>query len=215
MMEVKLPGFIVVEGPIGIGKTTLARRLAEYLQAEQIFEEAEENPFLEKFYQDPKSSALPTQLFFLFNRHKQLKKATQSDLFSPTLVSDFLFEKDRLFARLTLDEDELALYEQVYQNLSIQQAHPDLVIYLQAPTDILLKRIRQRGRREEQGINPEYLQSLSNAYTDFFYYYDEAPLLIVNSSGLDLINNEEHFQALIEQIKTHRTGKHYFNPVSL
>ncbi len=215
MMDNKLPGFVVVEGPIGIGKTTLTKRLAEYFNGELLLEEAEENPFLERFYQDPKASALPTQLFFLFNRHKQLKKANQSDLFAPTLFADFLFEKDRLFARLTLDEDEYALYDQVYQNLSVQQVKPDLVIYLQAPSDVLVKRIRQRGRKSEQAINPDYIQSLSSAYTDFFYYYDEAPLLIVNSSGLDIVNNEAHFLALVEQIQSHKSGKHYFNPVSI
>lgn len=214
-MASKLPGFIVVEGPIGIGKTTLTKRLAQHFNGEMLLEAAEENPFLERFYQDPKSSALPTQLFFLFNRHKQLKKANQSDLFAPTLFADFLFEKDRLFARLTLDEDEYALYDQVYQNLSVQQVKPGLVIYLQAPTEVLLKRIRSRGRRSEQAINPDYLQSLSTAYTDFFYYYDDAPLLIVNSSGLDLVNNEQHFIELVEQIQSHKSGKQYFNPVSI
>jgi deoxyguanosine kinase len=209
------PSYIVIEGPIGIGKTTLAKKLAERFNAEQIFEEAEENPFLDKFYSEPENGALPAQLFFLFNRHKQLKKACQADMFSPTIISDFLFEKDRLFARLTLSEDELTLYEQVYNNLSVQQVQPDLVIYLQAQPGTLIKRIRQRGRANERGINPLYLEEICGAYTEFFHYYDQSPVLIVNSSGLDIVNNEAHLDELIEQIRQPNTGRQYFNPVSL
>ncbi|MET1254512.1 deoxynucleoside kinase [Aliikangiella maris] len=204
--------FIAVEGPIGVGKTTLAKKLAQTLQGELLLEAAEENPFLEKFYQDPKSGALPAQLYFLFQRTQQLKSLIQTDMFISNRVSDFLMEKDRLFARVTLDKDELNLYEQVYQNLTINAPTPDLVIYLQAPVDVLLKRIRKRGVQMEFTITEEYLQQLSSAYTDFFHYYDASPLLIVNASGIDLINNEEHYGQLLERIADTTSGRHYFNP---
>jgi len=204
--------FIAVEGPIGIGKTSLAKKLAESFQAELLLEGASENPFLEKFYQDPKSGALPVQLYFLFQRSRQLQELRQGDMFSPNHISDYLMDKDRLFARVTLDTDELNLYEQVYENLTIDAPIPDLVIYLQAPTDILLKRIRKRGITMENTINEEYLNKLTSAYTDFFHYYNDSPLLIVNASAIDLINNEADYQQLLERIETTNNGRHYFNP---
>lgn len=204
--------FIAVEGPIGVGKTTLAQKLALTLGAETLMEGAEENPFLNRFYQDPKAAALPTQLFFLFQRVRQLQAARQSDMFQPTRVADFLMEKDRLFARATLDEEELRLYEQVYKNLTIDAPVPDLVIYLQAPVPVLQERIRKRGRPEEGGIQENYLQRIVDAYTDFFYYYESTPLLIVNASGLDLVENEADYGELLQQISRIRTGRHYFNP---
>ncbi len=207
--------FIAVEGPIGVGKTTLARKLAESFQGQLILEGAEENPFLEKFYQDPKGGALPAQLFFLFQRTRQLKEVIQKDLFIQNNIADYLMEKDRLFAQVTLNEDELNLYEQVYQNLTIDAPTPDLVIYLQAPVDILLKRIRKRGVSMENSITQEYLHKLSNAYTDFFHYYDASPLLIVNASGMDLVNNESHYQQLLERIESTSSGRNYFNPTVL
>lgn len=204
--------FIAVEGPIGVGKTTLAKKLAQSFQAELLLEQAQENPFLEKFYQDPKSGALPAQLFFLFQRSRLLKELIQEDMFINCHVADFLMEKDRLFAHVTLDQDELNLYEQVYENLTIDAPTPDLVIYLQAPTDVLLKRIRKRGVRMEFSMSEEYLTKLSTAYTDFFHYYDSSPLLIVNASGIDLVNNEQDYQQLLERIETTTSGRHYFNP---
>ena len=204
--------FIAVEGPIGVGKTTLAKKLAKTFQAELLLEQAEENPFLEKFYQDPKSGALPAQLFFLFQRSRQLKELIQEDMFINCHVADFLMEKDKLFAHVTLDQEELKLYEQVYDNLTIDAPTPDLVIYLQAPTDVLLKRIRKRGNKMEFSMTEEYLTQLSTAYTDFFHYYDGSPLLIVNASGIDLVNNEEDYQQLLERIATTNSGRHYFNP---
>lgn len=204
--------FIAVEGPIGVGKTTLAKKLAQSFQGELLLEGAQENPFLEKFYQDPKGGALPVQLFFLFQRTQQLKEVIQSDLFIKNRVADYLMDKDKLFAQVTLNKDELNLYEQVYQNLTIDAPTPDLVIYLQAPVDILLKRIRRRGINMEFSITQEYLNKLSNAYTDFFHYYDTSPLLIVNSSGMDLVNNEQHYQQLLERIESTNSGRHYFNP---
>lgn len=204
--------FIAIEGPIGVGKTTLAKKLAESLNGELLLEGAQENPFLEKFYQDPKAGALPAQLFFLFQRTQQLKEIVQTDMFISNRIADFLMEKDRLFARVTLNQDELNLYEQVYENLTIDAPTPDLVIYLQAPVDVLLKRIRKRGINMEYSITEDYLQKLTNAYTDFFHYYDASPLLIVNASGIDLVNNEAHYQQLLQRIEETNNGRNYFNP---
>ena len=204
--------FIAVEGPIGVGKTTLANKLAQSFQAELLLEAAAENPFLEKFYQDPKSGALPAQLYVLFQRTRQLQELRQGDMFAPNHIADFLMDKDRLFARVTLDADELSLYEQVYNNLTIDAPVPDLVIYLQAPADILLKRIRKRGISMEHTVTDEYLNKLSSAYTDFFHYYNASPLLIVNASEIDLVNNDADYQQLLERIETTTNGRHYFNP---
>lgn len=207
--------FIAVEGPIGVGKTTLAKKLAQTFQAELLLEAAAENPFLEKFYQDPKSGALPAQLYFLFQRTRQLQELRQGDMFAPNHVADFLMDKDRLFARVTLDSDELSLYEQVYDNLTIDAPVPDLVIYLQAPADILLRRIRKRGISMENTVTDEYLNKLSSAYTDFFHYYNASPLLIVNASEIDLVNNEKDYGQLLERIETTTNGRHYFNPIRM
>ncbi len=206
--------FIVVEGPIGVGKTTLATKLAQSLNAQPLLEDPWSNPFLEKFYQNPEEAALPTQLSFLFQRHKQMKQLQQSDMFNPHIVTDYLIDKDCLFAKETLSSDEFDLYQQVYQHLSIQRPHPDLVIYLQAPTKILLKRVRNRGRKEEIGIQASYLQRIVEAYTQFFHYYQDSPLLIVNASGVDLVNNEQHYQQLIDKINSIQGGRNYFNPLS-
>jgi deoxyguanosine kinase len=207
-----LPGYVAIEGPIGVGKTTLASRLAETFGSDLILEGAEENPFLEKFYQDPKSVALPTQLYFLFQRVKQLQELRQADMFSPCHISDYLMDKDRLFARVTLDDDELHLYEQVYANLTLDAPTPDLVVYLQAPIEVLMARIRTRGRQNEEPISMEYLQQINDAYTHYFHYYDKSPLLIVNSSDLDIVKSETDYQQLIETILATTSGKHYFNP---
>jgi len=204
--------FIAVEGPIGVGKTTLANKLAQSFQAELLLEAAAENPFLEKFYQDPKSGALPAQLYFLFQRTRQLQELRQGDMFAPNHIADYLMDKDRLFARVTLDTDELNLYEQVYNNLTIDAPVPDLVIYLQAPADILLKRIRKRGVSMEYTVTDEYLNKLSSAYTDFFHYYNASPLLIVNASEIDLVNNDKDYHQLLERIESTTNGRHYFNP---
>ena len=207
-----LPRYIAVEGCIGVGKTTLARNLARLFNYDMLLEQAEENPFLARFYRDPKATALPTQLFFLFQRANQLEALRQDDLFEPVRVADFLIEKDQLFARVTLDDDELAIYQQVYDRLTINAPTPDLVIYLQAPLDVLAERIRQRGNPLEQGISPDYLKALSDAYTEFFHYYDGAPLLIVNAKDLDLARNRDHFRQLVEYILTIKSGRHYYNP---
>lgn len=209
----KLPRFIAIEGCIGVGKTTLARNLANLFNYETLLEQAEENPFLERFYRDPKATALPTQLFFLFQRANQLQQLKQNDLFEPVRVADFLMDKDQLFARVTLDQDEYAIYQQVFEKLTIDAPRPDLVIYLQAPVDVLVDRIRQRGIAAEQYITREYLSSLNDAYTEFFHFYDAAPLLIVNARDLNLANNREHFTQLVNYILTIKSGRHYYNPI--
>lgn len=208
------PGYIVVEGPIGVGKTSLARRLAESFESDLLLEGADENPFLERFYQDPRSGALPAQLFFLFQRARQMQDMRQADMFQPVRVADFLIEKDRLFAELTLDAEELRLYEQVYEHVTIDAPVPDLVIYLQAPEDVLLKRIAKRGIRYERKIDAAYLRRLSEAYTRMFHFYEAAPLLIVNAAHIDLVNNDDDYNALLEQIRAGNPGRQYFNPVS-
>ena len=209
------PGFVVVEGPIGVGKTTLARRLARSFGSNMLLEEAEENPFLEKFYENPRSAALPTQLFFLMQRTRQLKNLKQNDMFDPVRVSDFLIQKDRLFAQLILDSDELDLYEQVYSNLTLDIRRPDLVVYLQAPVEVLLERIKRRGVKHEKWIEAAYLQRLCDAYVHFFYQYHEAPLLIVNATDIDFAHNDDEYAMLLQQIMETRSGRHYFNPVAL
>jgi deoxyguanosine kinase len=213
LTKVKLPRYIAVEGCIGVGKTTLARNIAQLFNYDMLLEQPEENPFLERFYRDPKSTALPTQLFFLFQRANQLQSLRQDDIFEPVRVADFLIEKDQLFARVTLDDDELNIYRQVYDKLVINAPRPDLVIYLQAPLDVLLDRIRQRGISAEQYINADYLKALNDAYTEFFHFYDGAPLLIVNAKDLNLAKNRDHFKQLVEYILTIKSGRHYYNPV--
>lgn len=206
------PRYIVVEGPIGVGKTTLARRLAESFESELLLEGAAENPFMGKFYENPRAAALPTQLFFLLQRARQMQEMRQGDMFSPVRVADFLMEKDRLFAELTLDADELKLYEQVYEQLTFDVPEPDLVIYLQAPVEVLLERIQNRGIHHERLIEAAYLQRLSDAYIEFFYHYSEAPLLIVNARDIDFANNENDYQQLLQRVRNIRSGRHYFNP---
>lgn len=204
---------IAVEGPIGVGKTSLARRLGEHLNAELLLEDAASNPFLERFYADPKAAALPTQLHFLFDRARQLKTLNQTDMFSPRRVSDFLMEKDRLFARVNLDDDEYRLYEQVYAHLSVEIPVPDLVLYLQAPVEVLLERVQRRGVQCELGMDPDYLRRLSDAYTHFFHHYESAPLLIINATDIDLVSNEQDFLSLVEEAGRLKHGRHYFNPM--
>lgn len=204
---------IVVEGSIGVGKTTLTKRLAEAFGFDAMLELPTENPFLARFYEKPEQFALQTQLYFLFQRVKQLRSLSQQDLFSKGVISDFMLEKDPLFAELTLAPDELGLYEEVYHALSPQVPVPDLVIYLQAGEATLQKRIRQRGIHYERNIDPNYLQRLSNVYSQFFMHYYHAPLLIVNAENLNFLDNEAHFELLTEQVLRTTSGRHYFNPV--
>ena len=206
------PPFIAIEGPIGVGKTTLAKKLASSFNYQTLLEEAGDNPFLEKFYQQGKQAALATQLFFLFQRTQKIQDMRQADIFEPVRVSDFLIEKDPLFARINLDSNEFQLYEKVYQQLTIDAPRPDLVIYLQASTDVLLSRIQNRGIPYEQGMGREYLERLNEVYSEFFLYYDGAPLLIVNASEIDLVNSEEDYKHLVDYMLDIRSDRHYFNP---
>lgn len=207
------PGYLVVEGPIGVGKTSLAQKLSQAFGSDLLLERPEENPFLERFYESHKHYALPTQLFFLFQRARQMREWKQRDLFAPTRVADFLLEKDRLFARLNLDDDELRLYEQVYEQLRIDLPVPDLVIVLQAPVDVLVERIRRRGIAFERTIGRDYLERLNEAYSHFFYHYSGAPVLIVNAAEVNFVESEADFQSLLDYIRHVKNGRHFFNPL--
>lgn len=204
--------YVVIEGPIGVGKTSLANALAGYASAELVLEKPMENPFLERFYKDPRGAALPTQLHFLFQRARQCQAMRQADMFAPLRVSDFLLDKDRLFAQLTLDDDELRLYEMVYEKLAIDAPQPDLVIYLQAAVPTLMQRVKTRGIEYEQSISERYLSRLSDAYARFFHHYNVAPLLIVNTDNADFANDPVHFRGLLEQISRLRSGRRFYNP---
>ncbi|MBS0612525.1 MAG: deoxynucleoside kinase [Proteobacteria bacterium] len=205
--------FIVIEGPIGVGKSSLARRLGDTLSAQLVMEQADQNPFLERFYKNPRAAAFQAQLFFLFQRARQLEEVRQQDLFESVRVADYLLEKDQLFARVTLDEAEYGLYEKVYARVVVDAPKPDLVVYLQAPLDVLMERIAKRGIKYEQYLERGYLEKLMQAYARFFHDYDAAPLLIVNSAAIDPINNDADYQMLLEEIMKPRRGRHFFNPV--
>jgi deoxyadenosine/deoxycytidine kinase len=204
--------YIAVEGPIGAGKTTLARKLAYSFGHEPLLERAGENPFLEEFYRHRARNALATQMHFLIERVRQLDAVRQADMFQPARVADFLIEKDRLFARLNLDANEYALYETIYERLVSSTLRPDLVIYLQAPVDVLIDRVRQRGIAFEQLLERKYLEQLNEAYSQFFHFYDDAPLLIVNAAAIDFANDENHYTELVDYLLNVRSGRQYFNP---
>ncbi len=205
--------YIVVEGPIGVGKTTLTRALSKRFGARTVFEIVEENPFLANFYQDRNKFAFQTQLFFLLSRFKQQQELFQQDLFSQVTVSDYLFAKDRIFASITLDPNELALYERIYETLGPRVMKPDLVIYLQARLEVLLARIKKRGREFERRFDPDYLAELSRTYNDFFHRYDETPLLIINTSDIDFVDSEEDLGELMRAMSQIKHGTHYYQPM--
>ncbi len=202
---------IVVEGPIGVGKTSLARRLGASTGAHLLLEQPEANPFLERFYREPAHHALATQMFFLFQRIQQLAELRQLDLFRTHVVADFLLDKDPLFARLTLAEDELKLYEQLYARLAPSAPPPDLVIYLQAPAETLIERVARRGIASEARISGEYLRRLADSYADFFHHYDAAPLLVINAEHLNPIGRDEDYALLVSQIEKMRGRREYFS----
>ena len=202
---------IVVEGPIGVGKTSLARRLAEHLNAGLLLEQPEQNPFLARFYQDMERYALPTQLFFLFQRFNQLRELTQIDMFKQLTVADFLLDKDPLFARITLGSDELQLYMQIYATLAPQAPRPDLVIYLQAQAETLIERVRRRGVEFERPISEAYLALVADSYNRFFYHHSGTPVLIVNSERLNFVDRPADFSLLLERIEGMRGQREFFN----
>ena len=207
------PRYIAVEGPIGVGKTVFAKKLAQDFSAHLALERVDDNPFLENFYKDAEKFALPTQLFFLTNRVQQIQFFKQTDLFNAVRVSDFLIEKDRLFASLTLNEDEFDLYKKVYASLTHDLLVPDLVIYLQAPLEVLIERIHKRGRHFERLIEEDYLEKVSTMYSEFFYHYYAAPLLIINVAEVDFVANREDYSQLLERIRAMNSGRRYYNPL--
>ncbi|MDO9393995.1 MAG: deoxynucleoside kinase [Methylotenera sp.] len=204
--------YIVVEGPIGCGKTTLAKMLADKFPVDYLSEKAESNPFLPRFYQDAQRYSLPTQLFFLFQRANQIKDLSQRDMFAKPIIADFFLEKDPIFARLNLDDEEYALYHQIYQHLQLKAPKPDLVIYLQTPIDALMERIEERSVSYEQDIPREYIERLANAYSEFFHNYDASPVLIVNNQKLNILKNDGALDLLLNRIMQIKGQREFFNP---
>ena len=210
--EIPLPKYIAIEGPIGVGKTTLANKIAESFNYDAFLEQPAENPFLKNFYRNPGQSALATQLFFLFQRMQQIQDLKQRSLFENVRVADFLIEKDRLFAEVTLSNEEMNLYDKVYEHLTLDAPSPDLVIYLQAPIEILKERITKRGNINEQYLTLDYLERLNDAYSRFFLDYNSAPLLIINAADINLESNESDYEALVTMIMSNPKGKNFVNP---
>ena len=206
--------YIAIEGPIGVGKSSLADLLAQKMGGSTLLEEVDSNPFLSSFYGDIKKYAFQTQLFFLLSRYQQQKDMFQHELFSSTVISDYLFAKDRIFAYLNLDENELGLYEQVYRLLDTRIPKPDLVIYLQASTDVLFDRIRLRNKDYEKSVREDYLTKLIDAYNRYFFYYNETPLLVVNTTEIDFVNNAADLANLVKEIKTMKGGSQHYIPLS-
>ena len=210
--EVPLPKYIAIEGPIGVGKTTLANKIAATFNYDAFLEQPAENPFLKNFYRNPSQSALATQLFFLFQRMQQIQDLKQRSLFEAVRVADFLIEKDRLFAEVTLSNEEMDLYDKVYDHITLDAPSPDLVIYLQAPIDVLKDRITKRGNINEQYLTLEYLEKLNDAYSRFFLDYNDDPLLIINAADINLESNEADYESLVTTIMSNPKGKNFINP---
>lgn len=206
--------YIVIDGPIGVGKTSLATLLAPELNARLIFERAEENPFLSDFYHDPARFRFQTQIFFLMSRFAQQEEFSQHDLFNQVTISDYLFAKDRIFAYLNLNDHELSLYEQIYKMIVPKVVRPDLVIFLQADTETILRRIKQRARPFEKDVNRDYIEAVNDAYNHYFFRYNETPLLVINTSDIDFVHNPEDLDDLIRQILSMRQGTLYYVPKS-
>lgn len=215
MSSVPANKFIAIEGPIGVGKTSLAKKLAATYEAQLLLENADDNPFLPRFYQNPREMALATQMFFLLQRSQQINDLRQEDLFHSVTVADYLIDKDRLFAEVTLDDDELKLYDGIFRHMTIDAPKPDLVIYLQAPVNTLRERIEKRGIPYERSAEGHYLQRLSDRYTEFFFNYADAPLLIVNAEKINFVDNDTDYEELLVQINRVKSGRYYFNPTSL
>ncbi|MGH7830018.1 MAG: deoxynucleoside kinase, partial [Candidatus Binatia bacterium] len=205
--------YIVVEGPIGVGKTSLAKILAAEFQARSLFEKVDDNPFLPKFYQDRKTHAFQTQLFFLLSRYQQQRELSQQDLFAQNSVADYLFAKDKIFATLILSGEEMALYQQLYHLLDPRVLKPDLVIYLQAKPEVLYKRLKKRDKSYEKNITPDYLREVAQAYNQFFFHYDDSPLLVVNTSEIDFMASSEDLADLIKEINNMGSGTQHYIPL--
>jgi deoxyadenosine/deoxycytidine kinase len=206
--------YIVIEGPLGIGKTSLAQMLAERIGAQLLLEDVEENPFLTNFYQDPKKYGFQAQVFFLLRRYNLALQMGQIGLFQRTAISDFLFDKDQIFAKANLDENEFWLYEQIYQILKKRVTPPDLVIFLQAKTEVLMQRIKKRNRKYERNIPFKYLEKINQSFNEFFFHYTDCPLLVVNASEIDFVHIPEDFEDLVERISTMKSGVQYYIPMS-
>ena len=203
--------YIAIEGPVGSGKTSLAKKMANHLDGKLILEQPETNPFLENFYKDPRSNALPTELSFLFQRSKLLDDINQDDLFTSVSISDFIFDKDNIFTEINLTHEEGDLFRKVKESLKVTHPSPDLVVYLQAPVEVLLSRIRMRSPSVDLLIDAAYLEKITDSYAKYFYYYEESPLLVVNAENIDPIHNDDHFEMLFSELKNVKYGKHFFN----
>ena len=206
--------YIIIEGPIEVGKTSLSNKLALEWDADLVLENVDDNPFLSKFYKNPREVSLQTQLYFLLTRTRQVQAFKQQDIFSNARVSDFMLQKDRLFAQVTLNNEEYDLYDQLYSYMAVDIPKPDLIIYLQAPIDTLIKRIKKRGRNFEKYIDAEYLERLNAMYLKFFNTYDASPLLIINAGDIDFVNNKNDYKNLLDKIYSIEKGRHYFNPLA-
>jgi deoxyadenosine/deoxycytidine kinase len=213
-MNNRIHHHIVIEGPLGVGKTSLASMLAEKMNGQTLLENPEENPFLKKFYKNPEQYGFQTQIFFLLQRYKQITEISQIGLFNKVIISDYLFDKDRIFAKANLDDDEFWLYEQLFQILKKRTLNPDLVIFLQAKTDTLIERIKKRRRDYEKSISYEYLDNINTAFNEFFFHYTDSPLLIINASDIDFVHIPEDFNDLVKQIGKIKSGTQYYNPIS-
>ncbi len=215
MVKIGIPqNYIVIEGPLGVGKTSLAVKLAERINGQTLLENTEDNPFLDKFYQNPRRYAFQIQMFFLLRRYQHSMEISQKGLFKSAVVSDYLFDKDRIFARTNLDDNEFWLYEQLFQLLKKRIPPPDLVIFLQANTEILMQRIRKRDKEYERAINFKYLDEINQAFNDFFFHYTDAPMLVVNASNIDFVNIPEDFEDLVNEIRKIKSGTQYYIPMS-
>ena len=206
--------YIVVEGPLGVGKTSLAKLLAERLHGVAVLERTEDNPFLPEFYKDPQKFRFQTQLFFLLRRYQHCSEIVQMNLFKQVVISDYLFHKDRLFAGVNLDENELWLYDEIFRLLEKRVVRPDLVIFLQARTEVLMDRIKRRGRKYEKGLSWDYLDTINQAFNEFFFHYSDSPLLVVDASDIDFVHIPEDLEDLVREIETMGTGTQYYVPLS-
>jgi len=213
MTDPKIPRYIAIEGPIGVGKSSLAKILAQKYASRLVKEEVAGNPFLERFYENPRKFAFQTQLFFLLSRYRQQRELAQGDLFEGGLVCDYILAKDKIFALINLEDDEISLYESIYKLLVSTLPKPDLVIYLQARPEVLLSRVRKRGIAYERNISLDYLRTLSDAYNEYFFHYNETPLLVVNTSEIDFVESPRDLEHLVREVKSVKRGTQHYIPL--